>query len=158
MNARLNMTLAVLIAMAAMTMAMGCGGGGGSTSTAGLSKAAFIKQANAACLKEREDSIERVNAYAKKHLSEGLPRGVLTRTAIVAVDLATVEREIADLRKLPPPAEDEEEIEAILAAQQRALEMAKRPQAKSSPKIAVRYFVGANKKLRAYGLTECVKS
>jgi hypothetical protein len=159
-NARLKAVLGVAIATAAMAMAAGCGSSGDSSSaqgdTSSLSKAAFIKQANAACLKERSDTLEKAVAYAKSHRSEGLPQAALTRKAIKTVEVAAITRELADLRELPPPAADKKEVEAILAEQQAGLEDAKRHLRDLSRDMEAS-FIKPDKRLRAYGLTKCSK-
>jgi hypothetical protein len=158
-NAWLTTTLAA--AMAVAVIAMGCGsdedsGSASAGDSSSLSKAEFVKQANAACLKPRETALQEVAAYSQKHRSEGLSDTLLGRKAIKVVLLKTFEEEIAALRALGAPEGDEEEIDAMLAATQSALDEAKELP-KTSSKEVESYFGDADKKLRQYGLTGCTK-
>lgn len=168
MSYRLGATMAV--AMAIVLVAVGCGSSGGgegdSASGSGSAEAVssspeqaeFVKQANAACLKEREDTLTQVGVYKNKYSSEGLSEEALTRKAIKTAILQTLEEEINALQELQPPEGDEEKVEAMLAAQQATFEEAKKQQAKLSTAAIEASFADSDEDLRAYGLTSCTKS
>jgi hypothetical protein len=151
------------IAMAFAVFASGCGGddstsasaAGESDGSSSLSKAEFIKRAAAACASERENSFEQIATYSEKHRSDGLPEAVLAKRAVRATLLSIIAAELDDLQKLEAPAGDEQEVEAMLAAQQAALNEAKANKRKLED--VEDYFTDADKELQAYGLDECTK-
>lgn len=162
MNARWMTILAVVVAMTVVLSA--CGGGEDSTSASAAgesdgssppSKAEFVKQAAAACASERENSFEQIAAYTEKHGSEGLSQAALSRKAIRSVLLSVIAAELNDLQELGAPAGDEQELEAMLAAEQAALDEAKANKRKLED--VEDYFAKADKELQAYGLEECTK-
>lgn len=162
MNGWLKTTVGAALAGVVAVIATGCGTsdssstpGSATAEASSPSKAAFIAKANAACLHEIEGSLERVVDYQQKHRLEGLPQPVLVRRAVRPVLLSTIAAEIADIDRLEPPAGDEEEIEAILAAQRRALAEAKART--KSLEDAEDYFVAADRMLREYGIAHCEK-
>lgn len=182
LSTRLKTMCAVAIAIVAVT-AVGCGGGSDSTSSSSsagggtsssaeggsssLSKEEFVKQANAACLEARENSFAKIAAYEQHHRSQGLPQPILTQNAVRAVLLSTIEAEIPALRALGAPAGEEEKVEAMLAAQQAALEKAQKLRNKHYSLQAAKGFQasveiendfgGPDKEFVAYGLTSCIK-
>ncbi len=155
-----KMTLIAAVAIASAALGSGCGGGNPSTASSPegvstASNAAYIKQANAACLAQRENSLERVAAYEKQHSSESLPRHVLAENALKAAVLSTVEAEIAALEKLESPAGEEEAIEAINALLHDALDKAKGEEGLANVEGA---FRSVDRQLRRYGLSACAKN
>jgi hypothetical protein len=164
-NGRLMM-MAAVAAIAAS--AVGCGGGaGGSTSeaqsggpsiaTSSLDKTEFVKKASAACQREREGLPEEASVYLSKHGSKGLSESVVIANMAKAVMVPTIEAEIAAIRKLGAPAGDEEQIEAILAAQQKALDEVKGLKEAKSIEAILAHFGDANKMLKDYGFTACTQ-
>ena len=162
MNGGLKTTAVAVIAIA--VFALGCGGSDDSSSASdsgedasgSSSKAVFVKQGNAACLKQRQNAFGQIAAYEEKHRSEGLPEAALRRKAFKVVILATIEDELAALRNLEVPAGDEEEIEAILGAEQEAFDVASGPETNSYREINSK-FRPADEMLRDYGLSDCAK-
>lgn len=162
MNARLMSLLAAAVAIVAI--GVGCGGSDDPNSgseatetiaTSSLSKAAFIKQAREACLREGKGLIGEATAYRREHESEDLPEGVQLANMVKAVILPTVEAQIAAVRELGAPAGDEKEIEALLAAQQAAVDTVRELKSAESLEVVESRFAGAAKKLEAYGFTGC---
>ena len=162
MKARLMTILAAVIAIGAI--GVGCGGdestsaeaGGDSGGTSSSSKAEFIKQASAACADQRKNTLSRIAAYSEKHQSEGLSEAELGQRAIRVVILSTIAGEIDALKQLDAPSGDEQEIEGIMAAQEKALDEARARAHKSYDDIED-YFVKASAELTDYGLPECSK-
>lgn len=167
MKARLAILLTAATAIAGL--ATGCGGGNSTSSTGGSSTgeasaavAGFVKKANAACERARAGGFERVETYEKKFGSQGLSKAELTLKATRAGTLGTIEAEIAGIERLAAPPESEEEVKAILASLQAALAEAqhgKRLLIKGMTPTdeVIARFKGADAKLRAYGLTRCIK-
>lgn len=158
------MTVVLAIAMAFAVFVSACGGNDDSTSASAagesdgnssLSKAEYIKRAAAACASERENSFAQIAAYTEKHRSDGLSEAVLAKKAVKAVLLSIIAAELDDLRKLGAPAGDEQKVEAMLAAEQAALDEAKANKKKLED--VEDYFVQADMELKAYGLDECTK-
>jgi hypothetical protein len=157
------MVLVAVVAMAAVAVGAGCGGGGASDSessggsASSLSKAAFIRRASAACLDPREDTLEKVIAYQKRHQSDGVSQQVLSENAMKAAILSTVEAEIAALEKLGGPAGGEDQVEAIMAALRNAV---KKGKSSAQAKVAQveDNFKGADQMLRRYGIPACAKN
>lgn len=144
-----------MVAVIAVGVAMmGCGSDGGDSDS--LSKAEFVKQANESCREKRVDAVKRVTAYFKRHKSDGLSEAELSQRALRAGVVSTIEAEIAALNALQPPAEDAEEVDALVASLERTLTKAK-GQAKTDEQVE-RSFIGVDKALRRYGLTQCTKS
>lgn len=164
MNARLMAVSVAIVAVIALGGGCGSGSGGGSSSevqsgsaTGGASrssKAAFVKRANAACLENQEGALERLAAYEKGHRSDGLTKAELTEKAIRAVELSTIESEIAAIRALgPAPEGDTAAIKAIVAALEKDLAAAK--ESKNSSKEVEDYFLDADKMLQDFGISGC---
>jgi hypothetical protein len=147
--------------VAIVALASGCGndedsssasnsGEGGSSA---LSKAAYVRQANAACLKERGKSFEDAVPPQEVRRVEDLG----TKRAIRALILLIIEAENANLRRLGPSENGEEEFEAMMSSLENALDEAREEKNKSFDEVED-YFREANRKLRDYGLDKCVKS
>lgn len=150
-----------ILAVAIMGIAVGCGGGGdsksASTSTAQrLGKLAFARKASIACIEKRANSATAIQAYEKKHRSEGLPHAVLAANAYKTVLLATIEAEVVALRKLGPPAGDTGQLQTIFDHLQAAIDAARATKSISTAEIEAS-FVKTDEELERYGLTECTK-
>lgn len=129
---------------------------GGPIATSSLSKAAYVKKASVVCNKVSTQASQDVNTHAEEILqSEEPPEPVLLARVLKEVILPSYETEIADVRKLGAPAGDEEKIEAMLVAQQAAVDKAKQLQAVISPKEFEKYFTKVSGELEAYGFTAC---
>lgn len=157
------LTAIVLVA----TVAVGCGddepssgngesaGGGAAVTTSSLSHDEFVKQASAACSRERKGLIGEVNAYLTKHDSKGMPETVLFANMIKSVMVPTIEAETEAMRELGAPEGDEEEIEAILASQQEAIDEVKGLKNVKGIEDVEVHFKDVGKELRDYGFTAC---
>lgn len=159
------MVLATALGVA--LIAAGCGdddengsasASGDGLATSSLGKAEYVKQASAACVKERDNLLAKVNAYLEKHDSKNADEGVVLAGMYKAVVLPTVEAEIAAVRKLGAPEGDEDEIEAILAAQQKAVDEARQIKSAKTLEELEDPFMPASKMYRDYGFTACTNS
>ncbi len=146
----------VLVAVAALALvAAGCGGGDGTeVTTSDLSKAQFVKQADAVCKKGEEQIQEDFVAYAKKHKDLTKPTDSDYAELIDAVFVPNVNREVEELRDLGAPAGDEEQVEAMLVAREENVAAAE-----AEPKKLVsessKVFAEASKLAKEYGLKTC---
>jgi hypothetical protein len=132
--------------------------GAGGLSESSLSKEEYVKQASAACNKEREGLIEEVAAYLEKHGSDNLPEGVLIANMAKQVVLPVVEAEVETVRSFGAPAGDEQKVEALLASQEAAVEEVKGLKTAKSLEEVEAHFDSATKEFRAYGFTACTNS
>lgn len=159
-----RLILVLLAATAVAATAGGCGGDDDASSAAGseegdswaVSKAAFIKRATEVCQKDREDTLVRVGEYQEEHSSDGLPKALLGKMAVVAGLTQTIQLEVDHLEELDLPAGEEKQVEALIASVQSAIDKAKASKT-DSPKKFAGYFVAVNQELREYGLKDCGK-
>jgi hypothetical protein len=161
-------------AIAITAIVVGCGGGDSSNSAANntdvpeasspdatdktppADKEVFIRSASAACDMARKGAFERIGAYKKKHSSEQLSKVALTEAALRAVLLSTIEAEIKGIHALDPPAEDKKELNTIIDEIKTTFDKAKADKTLSYAEIE-ESFSGSDKKLKAYGLSDCAK-
>jgi hypothetical protein len=160
LKARLTTLLVAATAIAAVVV--GCGdsdestsatgsGDDGSLTTSSLDKEEFVEEAGAACGRVRKGLVSEVNAYLSQHQKDGLAETALLAKMAKAVLLPTVEAEIAAIRKLGAPEGDEDEVEALLVAQQAAVDKAKELQKVSSIEDVEAQFTDATKMFKDYG-------
>lgn len=142
------LVLALFCAAIALTVA-GCGGGDDTTTS--LTKAQFVKQANALCAKYNERMAADYTQYAEENF-KGEPSPALAEEAVAKTTIPASEEELEDLRSLPVPGGEEKKVEALLERRQEALE-----KIEDEPlfKVAGDPFEEFNQPLTDYGLTEC---
>lgn len=181
MSGRLRMAIAAAIAV--VMLAAGCGGGSGSGSGSGgggagaaaageeggsestpsapeaaessLTRAQFVKKANALCSGERSESFQELTSFAQRHAKEGKPERTLLKDMVREAILPRIERELRKLAELGAPAGDEEEVQEFLTAEYEAY---KRALALEEPKTLQQVehlFAKAGAMARAYGIDAC---
>lgn len=123
---------------------------GGGASGGMLTKAQFVKQANALCGQERLKLLRDVGAYVQAQ--EGQAQGDATVAASKAVVAPGMEIQIEKIRELGAPAESAKQVDAFLAAWQVGAEKASEI---STPGEFEQLFVPAGKLARKLGLSEC---
>jgi ABC-type glycerol-3-phosphate transport system substrate-binding protein len=150
------MQSAALVAgiVAAALLVAGCGGGDSSSSTSTISKAAFIKKADAVC----ERSNGRMGAAISNLLKEKnkrKPTKADYEEIVSDVLVPGLGKEIEEIRALGAPSGDEDTIDAIVKALEEGREVAEdNPQAvidSSSEAI----FGIASRLAKEYGLQFC---
>jgi hypothetical protein len=137
----------------------GCGSGGDTATTSNatrepLTRAQFLSEGNGVCRKNLAEK-ERALLAAEKKLSsqqQSAPSDETLENLAVEALLPSLEKAIAQLGDLPPPAKDADAINKIVGEFEAALGAAK-----AQPKILVRGepFVSANKAASDYGLVLC---
>lgn len=128
---------------------------GTTVTTSALSKAQFVKKANAICRREREELLTGLGTYFNEHKSKGKSPAETFADANRAVYLPIIEADIAKIRALGAPDGDEEEIEAFLEAQQEGVEeLGEQKEVKSRFQIEA-IFKPAGDLAREYGLKDC---
>lgn len=126
----------------------GCGGGG-STTTAALTKAEFIKQADAIC-KKMDSSMPSVIGRAQKEQEGVHASAAKVDEAIAIAGLQLVQREAEELGELSPPTGDKATIAAILNGIDRAIVATEK-----DPTGAHNAFAEVEKMAAEYGFKEC---
>ena len=157
--------LILMVALGAALLSAGCGGSdssaesgrNGITVEAGsLSKAQFIKQADAICQKRVQEAHEAFEAFLKRHplnLGSGSPRQLrLMVNAVTTVIAPPLETQIAEVEDLGAPAGDEVKVSSILEATQAALR-----KGKTNPAVLIGggAFAESSALARRYGLAVC---
>lgn len=148
MPMRKTSLLLMLLALGVWVAA--CGGGGGSSSAAeasALTKAQFIKAADAICRKADEEQLESLSREGKAKPKPGLEE------LIVNVSVPPAEKELKGIEELGAPAGDEQEIEAILQEVRQAIR-----QTEENPMAANRSGLTAtNQRAARFGFKDCAE-
>jgi hypothetical protein len=141
--------LAVLGFLVAVLAVAGCGGG---DETSSLTKAEFVKQGNAVCKEKKSEREDLFQTFTKEVGSGDVTKA--DQEALVAEVLQPpYEATIEGLKDLGAPEGDEQQIEAITEAMEKALE-----KAEANPLVSLRtniQFAEANALAVKYGLTDC---
>lgn len=143
--------IACLLAALSLLFA-GCGGGDDETSS--LTKAQFVKQANALCKKAEEEKGKAIKALVAKLNPKKQLTLAQKENLVVTVILPPYEQTTEDLKNLGAPEGDEEKLEAIIEAREEATK-----KTKADPSVAVttvRDFEEANKLATKYGISNCI--
>jgi len=171
------MALALLLAALACALAVGCGSDSGRSTSAGatsgdsssadassgsttsdqtsgaqLTKAEFIKQGDAICVKTDEAQAKSFDDYLKENGEDTSKAG--QEALVIEVGLPAIRQELKELRALGPPAGDEDAVEEILGEAEDAL-----VEAEEKPSLALRTrtspFSPIEKLLKEYGFKAC---
>lgn len=111
--------LAVSMAIVAAAIVVGCGGGDDTSdsSTATLSKAEFIKEADAICADADQQGQEEAEEFAKENdFSLDAPTDEQLEEAISAILAPSLNQQAEEISALGAPEGDEEQIEALTAS------------------------------------------
>lgn len=141
---------AVLIAIALIVA--GCGGGGGSSSTAALTKAQYVKQADAICKKGQQEREAAVNELAEE-VKPGAEAGELPKAGLVKAIIEPLGNMVDELAALPAPEGDEEQVEEIVEGYKKPVEEI---EAEESVAFNGALFQEADNKALKYGIENCV--
>lgn len=128
---------------------------GGTVTTSSLSKAQFVKQADALCKRNREERFEATAAYGEENPSQSEEEAITT--SLKEVYVPTMETRLAELRQLGAPQGDEGQIEAILQAYERQLDAIEQLKGAAATPTLDRESLRAEALARKYGLTECAE-
>lgn len=147
------LVLAVLGALAAAFLA-GCGGDDDGSATAeSLTKAQFVKQADGICAKyNRKGERQFQKVVETLNLDQGEPKRDVAAKGVAAVAIPILEEQIEELRALPVPEGEEQEIELIIERQEQSLE-----KVEDEPlfRVSGNPYEELNKPAADYGLVEC---
>jgi len=134
----------------AMLVVVGCGGG---DETTALTKAEFVKQANAACAEGKSEREKDFNEYVKTTDPSEVTKAN-QESLVDEIFKPPYEQSIEAIKSLGAPEGDEQQVEAITAAMEDGLK-----QAEAKPLVTLRtnvQFAKANALAVKYGLTDCV--
>jgi hypothetical protein len=145
--------------LAVTVVIMGCGGGDDDEATASsITKAEFIKQADAACEKGEKQMQVAFGAFSQEKQQEGVnkPTPELYDELVAAVVVPPIEQEADEIRALGAPDGDEEQIDAFVEAREESIEIAEgEPKAIISNSDVI--FGKSSKLADAYGLENCAE-
>jgi hypothetical protein len=160
LNGRSNATIAAIVAIAIGVA--GCGGGGddgSEISTSSLSKAEFTRKAEAICVKGQKQVERNFGAFAKKtdfnlrQVSQN-PTKAQVNGLVNSVLIPAIKQEIAAIRALGAPQGDEDQIEAMLEANEEGIATAEDLPREVLEKTEVAFGV-ASRLAKEYGLALC---
>ena len=141
-------------ALAIFLVVAGCGGGDSDSSTASITKAEFIKQADAACKKSEEEIQNDFAVYIKKHEDLKNPTEADYAELVETILVPNVDQEVEDIRALGAPSGDEDQVEAMLEAREESVKTAE-----DDPQLVLnesdKVFAKASKLAKEYGLEGC---
>jgi len=130
-------------------MITGCGGG--SDSTASLTKAQFVKQADAICRKVDKSQTAGLDKLTKEFSDPTKITKAVQKTWILEQGLPSVQQEAEEIAALGAPSGDEEQVAAIVKGIEEAVKKAEKDPLKSLESS----FTGANNLAAKYGLKDC---
>ncbi|HEU5063122.1 MAG TPA: hypothetical protein VFT79_08240 [Solirubrobacterales bacterium] len=128
----------------------GCGGGDETTS---LTKAEFVKVANAVCKRHNEQREQKIAAAVAGFDQKTEELSAAEKEDLILEISAPYEKATAELKALDAPEGDQEKIGSIIKAMEEASQ-----EVKENPKAAITttsMYDKANKLIDDYGLTDC---
>jgi hypothetical protein len=147
----------LVFTLALSTLSSACGDDGGEAdfvpaTAPPVTKAEFVKRANAICKKQRAGLMREVSSYERSHISDK-PSSYID--AVHWVFLPAIDEEIMQLEELEKPPKDEKRIEKMIYAQKAALDSVAVIPEVASVRVAERSFLKPGRQLRVYGLSSC---
>lgn len=126
--------------------------------TASLTKAKYLKRANAICGKVEPEILSKASNYSEKHASLAAEsEEELIAAMSDSVLVGTMQKAIDGLRRLGAPRGNEEQIEAIVVAMQEENDSAAASRITSYSQFG-REFTGSGRLAEQYGLDFCIYS
>jgi hypothetical protein len=136
-------------ALAVALVVLGCGG-----DSASISRAEFVKKAEAVCKKGEENLRKSFTSYVEGHKNVTKPSEAQLAALVDAVFSGNIEAEVKQLRAIGLPSGGEEQVEALLDAREESVKGAE-----AEPREAIsdgeKVFGKASKLAKAYGLKAC---
>lgn len=157
MSVRMSALLAV--GLATVVAVAGCGGSGGSsaadTTTATISKAEFIKKADAICTNGQKRSQSEFTAFAEENPNPKAKEPTAAEWSEIGTQILVpaLRRQLDEIRQLGSPAKDEAQIEEFLDQTEEAIEkLEEEPETAKSP---AKLLADAHKTIKGYGFKVC---
>jgi hypothetical protein len=151
--------------LAAVLILAGCGGGGSSDSTnassdsntAALSKAEFIKKADAICTAGGKRTQEEFASYIKEKKLTGKKEPTPAQLTEVSeeIQVPALKRQAEEISALGAPAGDEDQINELVDAIDEGIENVEAADPKEALASLSTMFAEADKLAAAYGLKVC---
>ncbi len=153
-------SISVLVVVAALVaIPVGCGDDGDDSATtletSSLTKAEFVKRANAICNESIADVGKQLEDYLVDRQNSKKGADELAADALRAIALPAIETQLEEIEELGAPDGEQKEIEAFLTAQQRSVEQLEQRQNVSLSTDLEPAFRQAGKLARQYGLSSC---
>jgi hypothetical protein len=144
----------VIGAMAAICLAAGCGGSGEEATSAPLTKAQFIKQADAICAKAAKDREAASEAWSKERSASSAETAAELEEGLKEVVAPALKRQAEQLEALAAPASDRAEVAHMIDTLASASEAIER-----EPKQAFQSSIPQfEREAKAYGLKDCQRT
>jgi hypothetical protein len=145
------MLVVAALAAALVVSMVGCGS---DSSTASVTKAEFIKKAEAACEKGSEGIQKDFAAFIKKHENVKNPTKADFAELVDVAMVPSITTEITELKAIGAPSGDEGQVDAIVKAREVSVK-----KAEDEPELVVqeskKIFGEASQLAKAYGLKAC---
>jgi len=151
MNRSIRHRLLGLVSVLLVAALAGCGSDGDETTAATVSKAQFIKQADAVCDKTEGRQLKRIEEFQKRQLPPG-PKAERELVAFAGVPPLAIEAE--ELEELPLPSSGGDEAEAFIDAFRAGVAKAEEDPASMLSEKAYP-FVRATELAREFGFKVC---
>jgi hypothetical protein len=153
-----RLALALLAFAATVALLAGCGGGSGDDSTSSgteaMTKAAFIKRADAICAKTDKTQEAALEDFFDQR-PNAKPTQALNEKVVVVVGLPAVQTEAEEIAALPVPEGDEDEIQAIVDGVEEAVEKGEADPSSLVGKGTSGPFEAVGKLAGEYGFKAC---
>jgi hypothetical protein len=145
----------LLTAMATVMALLVVGCGGGSDTTSSMTRAEFIKQAEAVCVKTDKIQEQALKAFLSDH--KEMPKSKKGREALIeGLGIPSVQVETEELAALTSATKGAREIDAFVTAMEEAVEKTKE-EPLSMTKSSVNPFDKAERLATKYGFKECAE-
>lgn len=151
--------------LAAVLILVGCGGGGSDdststssdSSTAALSKAEFIKKADAICTAGGKRTQEEFAAYTKEKKLTGKQEPTPAQLTEVSdeIQVPALKRQAEEIRALGAPTGEEDQVNKLVDAIDEGIENVEAADPKEALASLSTLFAEADKLAAAYGLKVC---
>ncbi len=132
------------------------GEGASGVSGSSLSKAEYVKQANAICARDRKQRTEEITAYTKK--KNGQSEKERLSGMVHDVYIPAMESHLANLRALGAPEGEEAQVEAILQAEEEWLDAIRGLESLAASPAINKKIARAGELAKKFGLEECLVS
>lgn len=124
--------------------------------TASLTRPKFVSSANAICSKERRQIATRVLALEEQGGGGNQTKAEAYTDTVKVALLPTFQSEVDWITKLGAPAGEEKNVEAMLTAEQEALDRLEADESIASIDEVAKEFTKANKSMKSFGLLNCL--
>ena len=115
--------IAMLAGALAIAIVAGCGGGDDSSDSSSLSKAQFIKQADAICAKGNKEVNKEIKEFAEENdVNTNKPTAQQQEDVITEVVAPNVQGQAEQISDLSAPSGDEKQVETLIDAVEEGVE------------------------------------